>query len=254
MVSHAKEGWMPRWPGPSTDAPLARTAELGPFFAVDLHMDDPGWLPLAELSRPEVLRDRVEAARLVIAERSGLELDEVEARATASIVFLGWAARLVSPALGSAVLSGQIPRISGAFWRAGVGSPMPLALPSADLAGADSMADLAQLVYQRAVVEAVEPLLDAVSQTFSVSPTVLWGDVASSVAGSTKLIAATRPELAAVAEDLTDELLSLGALNGKGTFSRESPSRRAFRRTTCCLFYRVPGAGYCGDCVLAPTG
>jgi hypothetical protein len=245
---------MPRWPGPSTDGPLVRSAALGPFFAVELQMDGDGWLPLGELSQPEVLRDRVEAARVVIAERSGLELDEVEERATASIVFLGWAARLISPAVGCAVVSGQVPQMAGAFWRAGVGSPMPLALASADLAGADSMPDLAHLVYQRAIVDAVEPLLGGVSETFTVSPTVLWGDVASSVAGATKLIAATRPELAPVSEELTDELLLLGPLDGKGTFARETPSRRAFRRTTCCLFYRIPGAGYCGDCVLTATG
>ncbi|MCW2526805.1 MAG: hypothetical protein JWM76_1665 [Pseudonocardiales bacterium] len=251
---------MPRWPGPHTEAPLVRTAELGPFFAVDLRMDGSGWLPLAELSRPEVLRDRVEAAREVIAERSGLALDEVEERATASIVFLGWAARLISPAVGCAVLSAQVPGMADVFWQAGVGSPMPLALPSADLAGAVSASDLisacdlAQLVYQRAVIDAIEPLLDAVSKTFSLSSTVLWGDVASSVAGSAKLIAATRPELAPVTEELTDELLSQGPLQGKGAFTRETPSRRAFRRTTCCLFYRIPGAGYCGDCVLTPTG
>ena len=32
---------------------------------------------------------------------------------------------------------------------------------------------------------------------------------------------------------------------------RLRPGRRArFKRTSCCLYYRVPGGGYCGDCVL----
>ena len=30
------------------------------------------------------------------------------------------------------------------------------------------------------------------------------------------------------------------------------PDGEGFRRRSCCLYYRVPGGGLCGDCVLGP--
>ena len=284
MFSHPEE------PQVTDDAPdaasrsaLVAVGALGPFFAVDVVAAGPLWRPIAELGRPDVLRERVGAARQTIASGSGLAPGEVEERVVASIVFLGWAARLVSPALGCAVLTSSVPAMSGARWRAGVSSPMPLALPSATFSAADGAAQLAELVYRQAVHSVVAPLLDAVAGTFSVSRTVLWGNVASAVAGAAALIGAAligagpagagpagaglagaglagaeRPDLAdASCEQITGTLLRLGPLAGKGRFTRAEQharprpaSRRQFVRTTCCLFYRIPGAGTCGDCVL----
>ena len=41
-------------------------------------------------------------------------------------------------------------------------------------------------------------------------------------------------------------------LAGLGEFVEEPshPTGVGFARRTCCLFYRVPGGGTCGDCVL----
>jgi ferric iron reductase protein FhuF len=41
------------------------------------------------------------------------------------------------------------------------------------------------------------------------------------------------------------QLLGLGELSA--TAAQLSPS---FRRASCCLLYRLPGRGLCGDCVL----
>ncbi|WP_350325223.1 (2Fe-2S)-binding protein [Streptomyces katrae] len=41
-----------------------------------------------------------------------------------------------------------------------------------------------------------------------------------------------------------------GALAGTGSFVHEPGLGVAFVRRSCCLYYRVPGGGLCGDCVL----
>jgi ferric iron reductase protein FhuF len=46
---------------------------------------------------------------------------------------------------------------------------------------------------------------------------------------------------------VAEELLARESLRGHGRYER--PDR--FVRASCCLFYRIPGGGLCGDCVLA---
>jgi len=45
------------------------------------------------------------------------------------------------------------------------------------------------------------------------------------------------------------------SLRGTGEFVRSGPGgpRLQFVRHSCCLPYRVPGAGTCGDCVLTAS-
>jgi ferric iron reductase protein FhuF len=56
----------------------------------------------------------------------------------------------------------------------------------------------------------------------------------------------TLPALVARADAVLDALLGSGPLAGTGR-RREDGS---FVRRSCCLFYRLPGAGTCGDCIL----
>jgi ferric iron reductase protein FhuF len=66
------------------------------------------------------------------------------------------------------------------------------------------------------------------------------------------MVAAGRPAAAARAADVAARLLDTGSLAGTGDRSAPSePDRHwSFRRRSCCLFYRVPGGGTCGDCIL----
>lgn len=41
-----------------------------------------------------------------------------------------------------------------------------------------------------------------------------------------------------------------GPLEGTGTYLHEPGLGVAFLRRSCCLYYKVPGGGLCGDCVL----
>ncbi|MEY7980314.1 (2Fe-2S)-binding protein, partial [Streptomyces pilosus] len=52
-----------------------------------------------------------------------------------------------------------------------------------------------------------------------------------------------RADVADRAGRLARELLTDPSLAGAGTLTGT-----AFRRRSCCLYYRVPGGGVCGDC------
>lgn len=230
------------------DAALDLAAEVGPFFVLDRWTPDAGWRPLRELvDDPDVLVDRVAAARALLAQRSRVPVDEIEERATASIVFLGLAARLVSPAFGSAALADRVPHLAldGLWWQPVLGGPWPLARSSND--DSPSPGGLAEDLDTRVLRPIVAPVLDAFGRTFAVSPQVLWGNVASSLAGALTMLRAARPERADVATRLVAALLEHGSLQDTGDLDPDGPT---FVRRSCCLFYRVPGADICGDCVL----
>ena len=237
----------------SDDAALDLAAEVGPFFVLDRWTPGAAWRPLTELAEsPDVLRERVAAARRMLAERSRVEVDEIKERATASIVFLGLAARLVSPAFACAALAEQVPdlRLDTLWWQPVAGGPWPLARSAVD--GAASTGGLAEDLDARILRPIVAPVLDNFGRTFALSSQVLWGNVASSLAGALTMLRAARPDRADTATSLVGELLEHGTLAGTGDLDPGAPS---FVRRSCCLFYRVPGAGICGDCVLdeAPT-
>ena len=87
---------------------------------------------------------------------------------------------------------------------------------------------------------------------FRVSPQVLWGNVASALAGAAGMLAEGFPARAQAAGQLTAAILRQGPLRGTGELVQPDAAvaRRFLVRRSCCLFYRVPGGGTCGDCVL----
>ena len=180
-----------------------------------------GWTALSSFVDPAMLRDR--------AARTHAVLGDGPMRAAASVDFLGVASRVVSPALVSLVGSGTTPMLSldTVWWRDAVPGPMRLALRAASRTS--SLVDAV-------VTPVLVPLLDAYARTFALSRRVLWGDVASALNGAAVLLGAA-PVVAAL----------LSAPPFVGT-ARSLPPR--FRRNSCCLIYRFPGAGMCGDCVL----
>ena len=81
---------------------------------------------------------------------------------------------------------------------------------------------------------------------------MLWGDVASAVATARRLVAADRPGSAARATAVAERLLASPPLAVTAALRAPEPpdATWTFRRRSCCLYYRVPGVGLCGDCVL----
>ena len=188
--------------------------------------------------------------RAGLAAYSGIATDQVELRVAGSLWFQGWAARLVSPWMGAAVLGDVVPVATPdqLLWAAGRGQPVPLAVrrPRGQPLTSSDASDVAQSVYDACIDPLVAPLLEAVAKACSVSRQVLWGNVASSVAGAAAQLARAAPSYATVTRAVGERLLTTGVLAGQG-----DDSGGRFVRRTCCLMYRLPEAGLCGDCVLA---
>ena len=218
---------------------------LGPFFAVRTHRDEPGppWRPVSELvDDPAVLDERVRGVRARLAgERPA---DDVELRVAASVAQLGVVARLVSPVLAVAAVSGELvdADLRRLRWQDELGGAFPLSVPeAAGTAGPDVLAERLLDGAVRQLVEATRP--------FSVAPRVLWGNVASAVHGAVGMVADGLPQHAESARALGAELLERAPLRGTGNLVDGE-----FRRRSCCLIYRAaPGRDgpVCGDCVLA---
>ncbi|WP_328471367.1 (2Fe-2S)-binding protein [Actinoplanes sp. NBC_00393] len=226
-------------------AALHAAARFGPYFAWDPYDETPGWRPLTDLLDADVVADRVETGRQALLRMSGLTRDDIEERVVASIVFLGLASRLLSPLLG-AVVAGNVlplPDPERLWWRPVDGGPLPIAwrdLPAEDCAGR-SPADIAETLTRTATRTVVEPVLEVFRGRFRLSPQVLWGNVASALGGAVTMIGQAR------AAAVVQASLNLAPLRGTATVS---PPRWTLVRNNCCLYYRIPGGGTCGDCVL----
>lgn len=250
---------------------LGDLSALGPFFAVDAHpagaRPGPPWRPareLAELAEPAgPLLGRIGSVRAALADRGGCPPGDIELRVAASVMQLGLAARLVSPALAALACRGRLDlRLSGLWWQDTAGGPVPLSVPGPGPGGPGPGApgpggspgpgrpvedDCGQLID-----EVIAPVTGAVSALVPVSPRVLWGNVASAVNGAAGMVAAQRA-------DLSQQAWSVAAAFFRSPrLSREShPPGPSFRRSSCCLIYRLAPAGsrpVCGDCVLRAAG
>jgi hypothetical protein len=246
--------------GPAPGGDLG--TRFGPYFALEIVPVPPcDWEPVADLGDPSTgsLARRVAAVRAALAASRSVPAGQVEERVAVSVTQLGVCARLVAPALALTVVTGEAPRIdrSRLYWRDVLGGPFPLAVvgPLA-LTTPPSVAvppdRLARDFTERVLVPVIGPLV-AVAATWPVSRWVLWGNVASGVAGAAKMIGIVEPRLAGAAWGLLDALCAGdGPLGGAG--GRDAPAR--FRRRSCCLIYRLehgPARALCEDCVLALT-
>lgn len=218
---------------------LRAVAVFGDYFAV---VDQPvgGWPTLATLAADaDALNERVSETRAALAAQCRHGVEQIQPRVAASVWFLGCAARIVSPPFAVAVASGQLPRLSAeCVW----------APPSGPCAMRANDGTRSHDLYDIVLVGLIEPLVRSVQATFAVSPQVLWGNVASSLDGAATVIGLTRPDLFSVAQTVVEGLLGEPLLVNAGSYDDGR-----FRRNNCCLYYRLPNGGLCGDCVLLTT-
>ena len=234
---------------------LADLTALGPYFAVDVHRPGapprPPWQPLGDLTgSPDALAARIGEVRERLAAAAGCPPASVEFRVAASITQLGLCARLLSPALGAAAAGRALSvDIAQARWIPALGGPFRLSIPDTVLeaAAVGSSAAAGQAATAGLLAGPITQIVRAV-QAMSVSPRVLWGNVASAVNGAATMIAAARPDLTAPAAETAAAMLRYPPLTG----TYQGRPCHGFRRRNCCLIYRLsPSApAYCGDCVL----
>ncbi|GAA3462964.1 (2Fe-2S)-binding protein [Saccharothrix longispora] len=159
-----------------------------------------------------------------------------EPRVAASLFFLGYTARLLSPVVAARAVDGAVPdvRPGNLWWRYGTdGLRVRLKEPRVGTGIAESLA----------------PVVDAVRAVAPVAPGLLWGNAASSVAGALRIVARAGTASAEDCVALGRELFAEPPLRGTGEFV-PFPGEVAFRRRSCCLYYRLDGGGTCGDCPL----
>ncbi|MFD6191149.1 (2Fe-2S)-binding protein [Streptomyces sp. NPDC060275] len=175
-----------------------------------------------------------------------------EARVAASVAQQGLAARLWSVTLACAVLYGHVPDLDPRLlhWDPEATAPDDLWLTEVRALPGDG-ATVADVV----LTTHLAPLTEAVHTRYGVATGLLRGNTASALAGAGRELDRWarrhgRTDTAARARSLTAGLLAHPLLAGAGTLTGTS-----FRRRSCCLYYRVPGGGVCGDCCFpSPPG
>ncbi|WP_442812546.1 (2Fe-2S)-binding protein [Streptomyces sp. NBC_01210] len=222
----------------SVGVDLEEVGSVGGFFALRTGTPGERQLPLARLyagdTAPLTARIDTVATRLRAPER----------RVAASIAHLGLAARLWSVALGSAALYGQLPDLDPTrlHWDPDRSAPDDLRLTVAHPlpATAETVREVVQYGH-------LVPLADALHADVRISRQLLWGNAGSALAGAVRELHAWarrsgRPEVGERASALAAGLFAHPDLSG----TVHGP---ALRRRSCCLYYRCPGGGLCGDCV-----
>ncbi|MGI5379805.1 (2Fe-2S)-binding protein [Streptomyces sp. CA-251387] len=223
------------------DPDLAALRPLGGFFVLRTARAALG--PLATLT--EAYAETGKDPLTFRVQKVAHALRAPEPRIAASVAQQGLAARLWSVTLGCAALHDRVPDLDPRLlhWDPDAGAPDDLWLTEVRPLPADP-ATLADAVLHGHL----EPLTAALRVRYRVAEGLLWGNAASALAGAARQLdqwarANGRTDAAAKARALTAELLDHPLLAGTGTLTGA-----AFRRRSCCLYYRVPGGGVCGDC------
>lgn len=223
-------------------------AALGDFFALPA-ADPATWRPIAALCGDQAAVHEY-TMRTRAATAAGFRIDEaaVPVKAAASSVHLSITARLLSPVVGAAACLGTVPLLTldSLFWQ-----PDSSHRPVLGTAGAESVTETdprraADVIAGSLIGSVLSLLNDTMRRAESLSPQVMWGNIASAANGAVTVLTQSYPAARARGLDLVAALIATEPLRG----TAEVVGQR-FRRRNCCLFYQVPGGGYCGDCVLA---
>jgi len=240
---------------PGLRDPSNRLAGLGPFFAIHTHrvgeMPAGPWRPMLDLvDSPDVMADRIYRVRNALAVSACRPVDEVEKRVAASIAQMGLVARVIAPVLASLTIGKSLldPRLSQLWWQDQLGGPFPLSVAVTSVGAKADVLSRARTRITEALDDPVERLTVAALDGAAVSSRVLWGNVASAINSAATLIGATEPRLAERSSALAAYALTDRRLDAEAGLPGPD-----FRRSSCCLIYRLApygAAGVCADCVL----
>ncbi|MGW7428168.1 (2Fe-2S)-binding protein [Streptomyces sp. NPDC054861] len=235
-----------------TPAVLARISTIGPYFAVTTGprpgAGTTGPRPGADGFRPMTdlyaVPGMVEECVRTLSGRLGTD----QLRVAASTLHLGTASRLWSIALACAAFTGRVPDLGPdrLWWRVPSSGPLDLWLP--DLGEVDR--EPRPALHHTVVLRNLVPWAETVRRAYGVSPHTLRGNAASALIGAHRVLLARAPHPLVPVVPLVRALLDSPPLAGAGAHRATPAGPLAFQRRSCCLYYRVPGAGTCGDCVL----
>lgn len=211
---------------------LAELSTVTPYFAVGTGPADDSWRPIQQLYADTALLAGIVG-------RVQAHIDATEQRVAVSTFFLDFAARLWSIGLGALAGHRLLPDLAPDHLlfretdgRLQLHIEQPVAREGADLT---LLADMVLTVH-------LTPLSAALHRLGPISQKLLWGNAASALLSAalvfdrhTKSESGWQLAQRLCAEKLSDAVV----FNAVG-----------YRRTSCCLYYRTPGGGLCGDCSL----
>ena len=253
--------------GPTTGAdgipsPAQRAAELtklGGFAVWQVHTV--GLLTLTTALDADHLAARFAATRSGLARGTGLPAAKVPPRTAVSAAQIGLVSRLWSVALASVALHDWVPALTlpQVLVDRSHRNPSPLALRDPGSGRAVSGLEETVAAMEDLVVHgAVAAVTDACGKHGHTSGRVLVSNAASSLVSAARVVGGQVPGRAPFLDAVARTLLQLPWLAAGGGYpcgTAESERRRPdFRRTGCCLYYRLPGHGLCPDCILVRPG
>ncbi|MEU9287965.1 (2Fe-2S)-binding protein [Streptomyces sp. NPDC048275] len=227
------------------DPELTALGSLGGFFVLRTGVPPRGPLPtLAQAYATPWIGDPEE----VYADSLTFRIQKVaegihapEPRIAVSVAQQALAARLWSIALGAAALYGQLPDLDPELlhWDPDGSAPDDLWLSKVRALPATA---IGEVVRDRHLA----PLAAALRSRYRISERLLWGNAGSALAGAWRQLdrwakADGRTDVADRARGLAADLFAHPDLSG-------TVDPGTLRRRSCCLYYRLPGGGLCGDC------
>ena len=214
-------------------AALAEIASYGEFFTITVGGTDTGWQSVGQVYANG-------SADLI--DETVSRYNTTDLRIGASLVQFSHASRLWSPVLACALGYGMIPDLAG-LQRADDGAR--LRLPDPVGAPVDRDHPPPDLLYRIVVQQHLEPL--AAGLRVKMAAGLLFGNAASALVEASRALQEARPDLREPATRLTESLLATGRLDRAGVLTGPN---LAFRRRSCCLYYRTPAGSKCSDCGL----
>lgn len=234
------------------DPDLAALRPLGGFFVLrtagGAAAATPGELPTLAETYEKATADVRDNALTFRVEAVAHRLRTRESRVAASIAHQGLAARLWSAALGCAALYSRLPDLDARLLRWDAAAVAPDDLWLTELRPLPGDPGLAATLAAAVLRDHLEPLGEALRARHGLAAGLLWGNAGSALAGAARELdrwarGNGRDDVADRARTLTAGLFTHPLLKDTGSLTGTS-----FRRRSCCLYYRVPGGGVCGDC------
>ena len=227
-------------------------------------VDTAGLVPLSTGLEAEQLAGRFAATRAGLASGSGLTTDEVMVRTAVSAAQVGLVSRLWSVALASVALHDWVPELTAdqLLMAPTHRNPSPMALVDA-AAGVrvTEPAQAAHAISELVVHGAVADITHACCVEGRTAPRVLVSNAASSLVAAARVIGRKVPDQGARVDEVARLLLHTPWLAAGGGYrdvaddtGTATQTDEEFKRTGCCLYYRLPGHGLCPDCVLVRPG
>ncbi len=219
---------------PGAFAALADIRKVSPYFALGTGPLNDGWRPVRDLYHDTALLTET-------VDRIRTRMQVTEQRVAASTFFLGFAARLWSIGVGTAVGHGMLVDLppERLLFRENDGQ-IALHLEHPESRRCDGLrAALADMVIDRHLA----PLATALRRFGPISEELLRGNSASALLGAAQVFDRDRATTSGwefARGVCADPRLSKAVHFGDNNY----------RRTSCCLYYRTPHGGLCGDCAL----